>query len=300
MRRGSALVIGGALGYVQMMTARLCEYSNGPYTFDVIDSGPEDGIPVVLLHGFPQRAASWDKVSKILHDKGFRTYAPDQRGYSPRARPPRRRDYTTDLLIADLTALIDAIGAESVHLVGHDWGAAVAWAAAAKHPERVRSLTAVSVPHPAAFVEAMPRGQALRSWYMAFFNLPVLPEKLLSWAGDHPERSEKGGVHDATELREQIVEYGALPYALNWYRALPFTLRSQAGKVRVPTTYVWSDGDFALGRRGAELTAGYVDAPHEFRVIQDADHWLPDNRPDEVAAAVVEQVERVERDTVDG
>lgn len=108
------------------MASRIGEFRRGPYTFDVLDEGPGDGEPVLLLHGFPQRATSWERVVPLLHDKGFRTLAPDQRGYSPGARPPRRREYVQSELVADALALLDAAGIDRVHLVGHDWGAAVA------------------------------------------------------------------------------------------------------------------------------------------------------------------------------
>ncbi|WAC57760.1 alpha/beta fold hydrolase [Gordonia sp. SL306] len=277
------------------MTDRLTEFANGPYVFDVIDSGPIDGVPIVLLHGFPQRATAWDLVVPLLHDKGFRTIAPDQRGYSPRARPGARRDYRMGELVGDVVALIDALGVESVDLVGHDWGAAVAWSVAGAHPDRIRTLTAVSVPHPAAFLRAMPRGQLLRSWYMAFFNLPKIPELFLS----RVFRPSAGGGKRiglpepfAGRLYDDIVASGALTGALNWYRGLPFGTREDRRfpKIIVPTTYLWSDGDFALGRRGAEMTGNWVDAPYEFRVINDADHWLPENRPQEVATAILDRV----------
>lgn len=126
-------------------------------------------------------ASSWDKVTRILHEAGYRTLAMDQRGYSPRARPRRRRDYKVDQLVGDVLALIDSVPGGTAHLVGHDWGAAVAWSVAMSAPEQVRTLTAVSVAHPAAFFSSFVRsGQAVRSWYMGLFQLPFLPERLAS------------------------------------------------------------------------------------------------------------------------
>ncbi|MFW0783797.1 alpha/beta fold hydrolase [Gordonia sp. CPCC 206044] len=276
------------------MTARLTEYSNGVHTFDVIDAGPIDGTPIVLLHGFPQRATAWDLVVPLLHDKGFRTIAPDMRGYSPRARPPRRRDYRLGLIVEDVVALIDALGVEKVDLVGHDWGGIAAWAAAALHPDRVRSLTAFSTPHPMAFLRAMPRGQLLRSWYMGFFNLPVIPEFALTKIFRPGTRTlPRVGLPEPfmSRLYDDMVTSGALPGALNWYRGLPFSFSdSRVPDVVVPTTYVWSDGDVYLGRAAARMTARCVDAPYEFRVITGADHWLPERHPDDVAAAILARV----------
>ncbi len=132
-----------------MTPERLTEFRSGDLVLDVIDDGPLDGTPVVLLHGFPQRATSWNAVTPFLNDRGARTFALDQRGYSPRARPRGRRSYRADALVSDVQTLIEAIG-EPVHLVGHDWGAAGAWGVAASHPDSLLTLTAVSVPHPSA------------------------------------------------------------------------------------------------------------------------------------------------------
>lgn len=262
-------------------------------TFDVVDAGPEDGEPVVLLHGFPERAGSWEQVSARLTAQGLRTLAPDQRGYSPGARPPRRRDYAMPHLVGDVLALIDEVGG-SAHVVGHDWGAAVAWTLAARHPEACRTLTAVSVPHPAAFLAAMPRGQLLQSWYMGMFQLPWLPEQLLSKRGGGLDLAlRKGGStpEDIERLQRDIIDYGALTGGLNWYRALPFAPPSWSRtKVRVPTTFVWSDHDVALGRWGAEHTAEWVEADYEFVELAGVSHWIPTQAPDALAEAILERV----------
>ncbi|GAB87607.1 alpha/beta fold hydrolase [Gordonia rubripertincta] len=275
-------------------TDRLTTFRRGRHTFDVVDAGPPDGEPIVLLHGFPQRASSWDLVAPLLHDKGFRTIAPDQRGYSPGARPTRRRDYVQGELVADVLALLDAAGLDDAHVVGHDWGAAVAWTLAAHHPDGVRTLTALSVPHPGAFLQAMPRGQFLRSWYMLAFQIPVLPEKLLGrLMTTRPDFGVRMGLPEpfASRVVPDIAEYGALPGALGWYRAMPVPdKRSVPAQVKVPTSYLWGDRDIALGRVGAQLTSGWVDAPYDFVVLPGADHWLPESRPDDVAAAICRRI----------
>jgi pimeloyl-ACP methyl ester carboxylesterase len=154
---------------VNTSAARIKRYRRENLTFDVIDSGPMDGTPVVLLHGFPQRASDWDAVASRLHAAGFRTFAPDQRGYSPGARPRSRFAYRFKVLVDDVVALIDQIGG-TAHVAGHDLGAALGWSLAARHPEKVLSLTAVSVGHPLAFLRAVfTSEQALRSYYMALF-----------------------------------------------------------------------------------------------------------------------------------
>jgi pimeloyl-ACP methyl ester carboxylesterase len=155
-------------------------YRRGGLVFDVHDAGPPDGSVVVLLHGFPQRNDSWNAVIDRLAAQGYRCLAPNQRGYSPGARPSRRRDYRMSELVADIGALIDASGARRVHLVGHDWGAAVAWAAAAEMPERLATVSPISVPHPAAFIKSITTSrQGMASWYMYVFQLPRIPEWVL-------------------------------------------------------------------------------------------------------------------------
>ena len=163
------------------MLSGMDQFRRDGLVFDVRDEGPADGPVVVLLHGFPQRNSSWDAIIERLTAQGYRCLAPNQRGYSPGARPQRRRDYRIPELVADVGALIDASGAQRVHVVGHDWGAAVAWSVAAEMPERLATVVPVSVPHPAAFLKAIPTSrQGLASWYMYFFQLPYVPELLLT------------------------------------------------------------------------------------------------------------------------
>jgi pimeloyl-ACP methyl ester carboxylesterase len=278
------------------MTERISTFTHDGLRFDVADEGPLDGPTVVLLHGFPERASQWHDVSEILHRHGLRTLAPDQRGYSPGARPRGRRAYRMSCLVGDTAALIDTYGAP-VHLVGHDWGAAVAWATAAAHPDAVRTLTTVSVPHPSAFVRSMVRSdQALRSWYMLAFQPPGVVELLVRRAPDRVGRFlRRAGLSEAevTRFQHDIVEYGALPGALGWYRALPFSAGSSTGPVRVPTTHVWSDHDSALARRGAELTADHVRAAYELRILTGVSHWIPTRAPDVLADIILARIDSV-------
>ncbi|WP_110206656.1 alpha/beta fold hydrolase [Nocardioides daejeonensis] len=273
------------------MTDRIDSFTRAGLTFGVIDAGPVDGAPVVLLHGFPQRATSWSKVSEHLHAAGMRTYAPDQRGYSPGARPRGRRPYRVEELRDDIVALVERIGSP-VHLVGHDWGSVVAWAVAAERPDLVSSLTAVSVPHPGAFLASMVRStQALKSWYMLLFNVP----KVVETAAVRRPALMEGALRRAgmtremvATFREEIVADGALRGGLGWYRALPLSdLRTGSRKVKVPTTLVWSTGDIALGRKGAELTERYVTGPYRLEVLEGVSHWIPDEEPARLAQAII-------------
>jgi pimeloyl-ACP methyl ester carboxylesterase len=266
--------------------------SRGGLTFEVRDEGPLDGDVVVLLHGFPQSNKSWDQVAPLLHARGLRTLAPSQRGYSPGARPRGRWAYRSSELVADVLAVADLAGGP-VHLVGHDWGAAVAWATAVLAPEKVRTLTAVSLPHPGAFMAAMPRGQALDSWYIALFNLPWLPERMMSSPRFSGWFLRRGGMTPAmvADYHRDIVEGGALRGGLNWYRAMALaTPKVFRTHVQVPTTYVWSDGDVFLGRARARLCERYVDGAYTLKVIEGASHWLPDEQPHELASAILDRI----------
>ena len=265
------------------------QYRRDDLTFDVREAGPPDGPVVVLLHGFPQHNDSWDAVIDRLTAQGYRCLAPNQRGYSPGARPPRRRDYRMSELVADVGALIDASGAQRVHLVGHDWGAAVAWAAAAEIPERLATVSPVSVPHPGAFIKSfITSRQGLASWYMYLFQLPRIPEWLLTRRRGAviSEFLQRAGQTPAAAARaaRAMSEPGALTSAINWYRALPLSdLRAVNQKVSVPTLYVWSDQDVALLPKAAHDTARYVSGEYRFEILPDVSHWIPDDQPDKLA-----------------
>jgi pimeloyl-ACP methyl ester carboxylesterase len=278
---------------------RIDSFERNGLVFDVADSGPLDGPVVVLLHGFPERNTCWRHVTPLLNEAGLRTIAPDQRGYSPRARPKRRRDYVVDELAADVAALIQLVqrqnGGQPVHLVGHDWGAMVGWMVAAEHPALLATYTAFSVPHPAAFVRALAGRQALKSWYMAAFNVPFLPERLAA-TGRMRRMLRGAGMtrEDVDRFQTEIVEYGALPGGLGYYRALPFGLLGlrEDLTVRVPTTMVWSDGDTALDRSGPEQTAKYCTGPYDYVELTGVSHWIPTHAPQQAADAILARIGR--------
>lgn len=267
----------------------------GNLVFDVRMSGPADGRPVLALHGFPQSGRCWDDVAERLADAGMRVIAPDQRGYSPRARPPDVADYALPHLVGDALGLLDALGLDRADVVGHDWGAAVAWELAVDHPDRVRTLTAVSVPHPAAFGWAREHDddQRERSGYIGLFREPGRAERVLledgarrlraTFAGVPPERTVDGYVR-------ALSADGALTAALNWYRAMDARPDGPPGPVTVPTTYVWSTADAALGRAGAERCGEHVRGPYEFVVLDEITHWVPEQAPDRLAEVIMARV----------
>ncbi|MFE6924444.1 alpha/beta fold hydrolase [Nocardia sp. NPDC057663] len=280
------------------MSNRLTSFTRAGLRFDVVDSGPIDGPVVLALHGFPQTASSLSELTALLNARGYRTIAPNQRGYSPGARPRGRVAYRVSELVGDMVALIREIDRGPVHLVGHDWGAMVAWSLAGARPDLVRSLVTVSVPHPGAYVRSLVSSDQLaRSYYMGLFQLPVLPERLLLARPELLDRALAGTgmAPDAiARVHSEIVDTGALTGALNWYRALLLAgPRAVSAPVRIPVTHVWSSGDTALTRRGAELTERYVTGDYRLVVIDGASHWLPEERPQELAEIIVDRIESV-------
>jgi pimeloyl-ACP methyl ester carboxylesterase len=275
-----------------MDETRLTSFTSEGLTFDVRDSGPVGGPTVLALHGFPQTSASWSGVTPLLTAAGYRVLAPDQRGYSPRARPQAVAAYAMAHLCGDVLALADAAGVSRFHLLGHDWGAGVAWALAITRPDRVQTLTAVSVAHPAAFVRSMLGTQALRSWYMALFQLPQLPELVFRARQGAALRPLLRGIGhpDPDAAVRLLADPRTATGAVNWYRALRKRSDLKLGPVRVPTLYVWSDRDPALGRRAAEDTARWVRAPYRFEVLHGASHWIPEEHPAELGALVLEHL----------
>ncbi|MBI2710816.1 MAG: alpha/beta fold hydrolase [Actinobacteria bacterium] len=267
----------------------------GSLTFPVRSAGPDDGVPVVLLHGFPQTSAMWEPALTALADAGYRALAPDQRGYAPTAQPHRRSAYRMEALADDVIGIGDALGLDRFHVVGHDWGGAVGWHLAARDADRLRSFVSVSTPHPRAMARAMHRGQALRSLYIPFFRMPWLPERLLG-AGGHRglgRALERSGLpaDRAREVARSMEATGALPWALAWYRANGPGLAA-TGPSLVPTMYVWSTGDTALGRAAAERTGDHVEAPYRFVVLEGVSHWIPDVAPDDLHRHLLEHLER--------
>ena len=185
-----------------------------------------------------------------------------------------------DELVSDVQALLDAAGLSQAHVVGHDWGGAVAWATAARLPQRLRSLSVLATPHPAAMARAaLTSTQALKSWYMLFFQLPWLPERLLNPTRPAGRRRfvrilRRSGQQPGEAARDAaaLSAPGVLTGALNWYRALPFAGKP-IGPVWVPTLYIWGERDAFLGRRAAQLSRCFVRGPYAFLAIP-ADHWL--------------------------
>jgi pimeloyl-ACP methyl ester carboxylesterase len=279
------------------MAGELLRVDVGNLTFDVRASGPEDGRPVLLLHGFPQTSSSWAAVTPLLAGAGLRCYAPDQLGYSPGARPDEVGAYALPALAQVTADLLTALDAPVADVVGHDWGANVGWALAGWHADRVRSLTAVSVPHPAAFTAAYRSDpeQKERSSYIRLFWQPGKAEEVLLADGARRLRrmllGPDGGTGVPAEAADEYVAVlsapGALTGALNWYRAM--SSADRVDHVSVPTTFVWSSEDIAVGRTAAEGCAAFVTGDYRF-VELPGSHWLPEESPEQLAAVVLDRI----------
>ena len=264
-------------------------------------AAPSDDVPVVALHGFPQTHRCWDPVVERLVAAGRTVLAPELRGYAPSARPADDEAYALDPVVGDVLAVVAAEGAEQVDLLGHDWGAVAAWGAAAARPDRVRSLVAVSVPHPAAYAHALRRDphQAVRSAYIALFRRSgtahgLRAERVLL-ADDarrlrtvyDPLPPEVAAPHVAA-----LTDLGTLTGALGWYRGMRLRRLREVPPVVVPTTFVWGDGDIAIGRTAAEACGEHVEAPYRFLPLDGVSHWVPEQAPDVVADAVLDPPSR--------
>jgi pimeloyl-ACP methyl ester carboxylesterase len=270
------------------------EISVGEFRFNTLALGPVEGELVLFLHGFPEFADAWSDVMRSVAGAGFCTLAVDQRGYSEGARPKNISDYEIEHLISDVQGFADVLGRRRFHLVGHDWGAFVAWVLAAKNADRVQSLTALSTPHPDAFFDAVEtdEDQKQRSRYISFFRTPGGSAESFFQAENHERlRAVYQGKLPDSAVNENILRLaapGALTSALNWYRAL--NLDARIGEITVPTLYIWSTDDLALGRTAAMETARYVKGPYRFEKFDGISHWLLAEVPDRIAAVLLEHL----------
>jgi pimeloyl-ACP methyl ester carboxylesterase len=260
----------------------------------VVEAGPQDGRPVVLLHGFPEFWYGWRHQIPALAEAGFRVIVPDQRGYNRSAKPASVAAYDIDALVGDIVALLDAYGLERSHVVGHDWGAVVAWVLAMRHPESLHQLVVANVPHPAVFRETLGTSweQVQRSWYIFFFQIPRLPEWWLGRNdGANLARMLRGSAHADTFTAEDLPAYRrawqrpqAVRSMVHWYRAAARrALRGGLPKdrIEVPTLVVWGAQDVALSRQMARPSAERC-RDGELVVIEKATHWVQHDASDRV------------------
>jgi len=259
----------------------------------VAQAGPKSGVPVVLLHGFPEFWYGWRKQIPALVEAGCRVIVPDQRGYNLSDKPKGVKSYDVFTLVDDIIGLTDALGYEKVNLVGHDWGAVVAWTLAIKYPERLQRLGIMNVPHPAVMKKFLQRDfeQFRRSWYVFFFQLPWLPEaglKRNDWRGAVSALRDTSKLNSFTD--DDIVKYkeawsqpGAMTSMINWYRAVIRHMPKLPDdpRIKVPTLMMWGMKDFALSHRMARPSMDYVDEGNLI-LFPEATHWVHLDAAEEV------------------
>lgn len=257
-------------------------------TFDARAAGPKDGPLVLLLHGFPQTSSQYRRQLTALGAAGYRAVAPDQRGYSPRARPTEVAAYGILNLAQDVLQMADALGHDEFHLVGHDWGGGIAWTVARFYPQRVLSLLMLSTPHPDAMNAELSKPDSCQTRASGYFD-SFVGSDALSYLRGMGTGSQLGfectSQEDLNEYLKLISDDAALTAALNWYRANVKNRKFDAppiGSVSVPTRYLWGAEDTAFCREAAEGTAAYVSGDYHFEVVPKVGHWITDCAADVV------------------
>jgi pimeloyl-ACP methyl ester carboxylesterase len=256
-------------------------------------AGPEEGPLAVLLHGFPECWYSWRKQIPVLAQAGYRVLAPDLRGYNLSDKPTGVQSYKIDHLTGDILALIRALGRERATIVAHDWGGAVAWRLAIDYPEAVEQLVVMNAPHPVAFAKALASdwSQRFRSWYMFFFQLPWLPENLLTLSPRATARlffqrtavrTDAFSSADLETMAAALAQSGAMKAMIHWYRAaLRYRPAQRTRPIEAPTLLIWAEDDIALGK---PLTHGLDRWVPELQVryIPHCGHWAQNEAPEAV------------------
>jgi len=274
----------------------------GKQTFDALAAGPETGELVLLLHGFPQTSYSYRHQLVALGRAGLRAIAIDQRGYSPDARPEGVEAYALDALAGDVLGVADAVQRDSFHLVGHDWGAAVAWVVAGQNADRVKTVTALSTPHIGAFMEALNdpfSEQTRRSAYFALFSSKGAERTFLANDCRLFRGLFKGSGLTEAEVQVYVDALGtpeAMRAALNWYRAMMLDRTAKSPrlpgpkKIVVPTLYIFSTEDPSMSREAADATRDWVTGPYRFEVLEGFGHWLPEQAAAKVTELILNHV----------
>ncbi len=265
--------------------------------FEVFEAGEGDKL-ALLLHGFPQHAVVWRHLMRPLAAKGYRVWAVNQRGYGASSRPQGKENYSLAALTEDVAALIDASGATSVSIIGHDWGGFIAWVVAIRRLRPLVRLVIINIPHPLCFRRALGNlGQKLKSSYAALFQIPALPDWLLSVGGGYLTAALIGSASGAGEAippevmsiyRKNVAAPGAATAMLNWYRsAAPDLMAADdlATPVETPTLMIWGLQDVALGEACLDGTDRYVTHLRIER-LPGVSHFSPEDAPEEVVALI--------------
>ncbi len=251
------------------------------------------GPLLLLLHGFPQFWYTWRHQIPFLAEH-FQVVAPDLRGYNETERPLGVDAYRPDLLVADVEGLIRALGFEKAHIVGHDWGGAVAWNVALTRPEIVDRLAVINCPHPRNFRRALHSNyrQMLRSWYIFLFQIPYLPEKIFQmhpkWILKRVLKSPAFTNEDIEQYLKPLVKPGAFTAAQNYFRATLKTGKIKEKIISTPTLLIWGEGDIALGKELTENMQGLFSGPFRIEYIPNCSHWVPEEQPQLVNKLLLE------------
>jgi pimeloyl-ACP methyl ester carboxylesterase len=250
-------------------------------SFHVVDEG--SGTPVLLLHGFPDSSRLWRHQIPVLLDAGYRVIAPDLRGFGQSDKPKEASAYAIPILISDVVGILDALGIERAHVVGHDWGAVLAWGLAALLPDRVERLAVLSVGHPSVFAQ-LPIEQREKSWYMLLFQFEGVAEQLLQRDDWKLMREWLRGDGDCERCLEDLARPGALTAGLNWYRAnvapaAQLEAPLQLPPVKAPTLGIWSSRDHYLIEDGVKCSDSQVSGSWRYERIDGASHWIPVDAP---------------------
>lgn len=272
-------------------------FTRGSYRLHAVAAGPQDGSLIILLHGFPEFWRSWVSQIAPLAAAGFRVIVPDQRGYNLSSKPRNVRSYVLTELTADVIAIADQLGRERFFLAGHDWGAAVTWSTALLFPQRIEKLVIVNVPHPSVMRRHLFGNwrQMRRSWYMFFFQVPWLPERLFrAWNFRFGAlallRSSRPGTFSCealAEYRRAWSQPDCLTGMIHWYRAaFRFRARFPDRTVRPPTRILWGEQDAFLGAEMAEESLRHCSAGELVR-FANASHWLQHEEPEAVAQQMI-------------
>ncbi|MGD8750255.1 MAG: alpha/beta hydrolase [Anaerolineales bacterium] len=270
----------------------------------VVQTGSEECPLVITLHGFPEFWYGWRNQIRPLAEGGMWVWAPDQRGYNLSDKPAGVSAYHIDLLARDILGLIEEAGRQRASLVGHDWGAAVAWHMATYYPQHVDRLVIMNVPHLSVMAQTLKRSssQLRKSWYIFFFQIPWLPEQILGWnraqgLSSMFVRSGKPGSFSNEDLRrykEAWSQPGALSAMLNWYRSAVrsnlktlFTTPSLPPRIQAPTLVIWGKQDIALSHDMAQPS---VDLCSDGRLVffEEASHWVQHDEADKVNALLLD------------
>ncbi|GJM42994.1 MAG: epoxide hydrolase [Ardenticatenaceae bacterium] len=260
-------------------------------------AGPQDGPLALLLHGFPEHWVSWRKQIPALVQAGYRVVVPDQRGYNRSSKPWGIRPYRLDALTKDVANLIEKVSRETAVIIAHDWGAGVGWQFAADYPQMTDKLIIMNGPHPKAFARELNKGwdQRLKSWYMFFFQLPLLPELFFTLNPYQTARqsfqkmtAQPGAFSDddVEMMAVAMSQPGAMTSMINWYRALRYPPSNSPNLITAPTLLIWGEQDFALSHALTEDLERWVPNIQRHYIPQ-SNHWVQNEAPEEVNGAML-------------